>query len=807
MQAAQLEIKSFETAAGRCDDSHLPGKLKLIPMFKNLNTAELAMVSSLLQLEAFEIGEELLTEGQPVSAVYFIEEGLVDILVNNDRVSQRGHMDSLGEMSCLSGEKTASATVRAITACQVWKIDRSLFLSVIDAIPMLRSKMISTITSRLQHLSHRFSEILKHIPHGIVKIDLNGVITDEFSSRCIDYLGIQKLTGESLGNLLYRYNEKASQKWDQAIDSFATDTESSLNARLASFPEEVTYLHPDGSTRIFRLFYHVTVDDEGQLTGLDIGIDDITLSRQYQSELSSFQNMMAGLEQLLVLFEAGTGLIVQESISNSQLGQVHFPTWKSLKGNSILESILKNQAQDQLDHFRGWLGMLQDQFILESMSVDELIRLAPRFVFETISGKVLELTFTLNSARNGTYNEVLGKFEYLEAEPECQDCQELQTATMDLMEEVMAAEAEHQSSLPEALNEMQLSLEFSQSRMTTPNALVSNHRQIAAMIHSVKGLGQSFGLNAIAQAAHELEEILTKALVSGQNVSVNEQLVTSFRSLLSLIVVSKSLCNGDEIRDLGISRSREPEIRIPLNRFKQINKELDTILGNYDIKGLDDNQLCSLKRLKEEMSALEAEKLDIVFPRLHRIIQDTAGILNKRVEFRVVEKAPVLLDRKLGHRINTCLIQMVKNAVYHGVESPSERKFLGKPEKGIIELTTEEQAGCIIICVRDDGQGINVRKTVDRALKNKQVSVEAADKMLDEKRFDDVFALLFQPGFSTATSVTLTSGRGIGMHMIKTEMEAMGGSVSIDSVNNGGTRVCLSLPSLQMKNESVISNF
>lgn len=790
MYTGQTEITADPVRPAETVDERI-APLKQIPLFRDLKTAELKRIGKQMRLRSKAPGETLLEQGSPVPAVYIIREGTVDVLVNDDRVAQRGALDSLGEMSCLSGEENASATVVTVTPCQVWEIKREAFLKVIDAIPVLRSQLHTTITSRLQSLSHRFSEILKHIPHGIVKIDLAGVITDEFSSRCTDYLGISDLAGRRLGEILFSENPALAEQWDRTIRSLSSDADSNLLARLSHLPDEVTYRHPDGRDRIFNLFYHFTVDKHGALTGLDIGIDDVTQKSQYRQELSSFQDLMTNMEQLLVMFESETGLILQETISHSRMGQVHFPSWQNLKGRSIMDSILAMQDPEELAHFQRWLKMLGEPFILESMSREELIDLAPRFVFESVAGDVVELTFNLNPNQTGTYTEVLGKLDFVADEGEDPGSQ---VSTMVLMEEIVAAEEEHPSSLPEALNEMQISLEYAQSQMVTPNALALNYRQVAGLIHSVKGLGQSFGIGTIATAAHELEDALEETIKNGQSPTSSAQLMAAFKSLLSLIVVSKSLCTSDAAKDLGHCRSRGPEIRIPLEQFQQMKRDLNRILagqGGYD---RDNPSAGALKRLNETLTTLEMMRLEKLFPRLKRIVADTAGLLHKQVELAINEKEPVHLDLKAGHTLSTCLIQLVKNAVFHAVESPSDRRFLGKPEKARIDLIVTRDREHAFICVQDDGRGINTKKVLERAEQLQILDPETAARLDVENRREDILALLFEPGFSTAGSVSLISGRGVGMSLIKTEIEALGGSVMIKSQENKGTQVFLKLP-------------
>jgi CRP-like cAMP-binding protein/signal transduction histidine kinase len=769
-----------------------------VPLFKDLTPEQLSLISQHMNFCTKKAGENLMVQGQPVPAVYIIHKSTVDVLVNDDRVAQRGALDSLGEMSCLAGEDIASATVRAITPCQVWQIERDIFLKVIDAIPPLRAKLHSTISNRLQALSHRFSEILKHIPHGIVKIDLNGVITDEFSSRCTDYLGISQLTGKMLGGLLFSENRALEAKWDQVIHSFSAEAGSGLLQKLDQLPEEVVYRHPDGGERIFRLIYHVTTDKHDQVTGLDIGLDDVSQKRQYQDDLSSFQDLMTNMEQLLIMFESDTGLIVQETITHSHLGQVHFPIWKNLKGRNIFDTLLVRQDPEQHDHFQRWLKMLGESFILETMSREELIDLAPRFTYETVLGDVVELSFNLNPGQSSSYSEVLGKLDFV-----ANDSEEAgnQISTMELMEEIVAAEEEHQSALPEALNEMQISLEYAQSQMVTPNALAANYRQVAGLIHSVKGLGQAFGIQTISTAAHELEDALEKTIKGGQSPTLSSELLISFKLLLSLIVVSKSLSSADHVKDLGHCRSRRPEICLSLEQFQQVKQDLSLLQDRYP----DPETAAIVKRLNDMFSSIDMMGLETIFPRLERVITDTAGLLHKQVTFRTEEKKPVFLDRLMGHTVGTCLIQMIKNAVFHGIEASADRRFLGKPETALVELIAARDKETVHICVRDDGKGINTDMVLERAIQLKLLEPETAEQLRSENRREEIFSLLFEPGFSTAGSVSLISGMGVGMSLIRSEIEGLGGTVTVRSKENQGTEIILTIPITPVRKASNVN--
>ncbi len=785
-----MEALKIDSRLSSDIDEEFIRHLKNLSIFKELTLPQLQIITKAVKLKQFEPGAELIIQGFPVTAVFFIKNGLVDVLVNDDRVAQRGELDTIGEMSCLSGERFASATVKAVTRCQAWEIERELFISIINSIPSLRSQMFSLISSRLQQISHRFSEILKHIPHGIIKIDVQGLITDEFSSRCIEYFGVSRLTGKSFGELLFVDDSKLKNRWEETIQSMV-ENGSDITSKIRTLPSEVTYPHPDGTNRIFELFYHDCRDESGKLVGFDIGMDDVTRSRYYKTQLSSFKDLLTRMEQLLILFDSESGLVIQETISKSKIGQLHFPSWKNLKGSNILSSILSYRSSEERQHLDRWLKMLQDPFVLESMDGNQLADLAPRFAIETATGDVAELTFSLGRNTPKGYREILCSLKFLEAGP---DCGPPVYSTMQLMEEITAAEKEHSRNLPEALNEMQTSLDIVQSLMSTPDNLLKNQNRIAAIIHSVKGLGQSFGLSTIATASHEFEDVLGDTLKGNQNPETSEQLIDLFKSLLSLILVSRSLCKTERDLDLGVIRNRKPEIQISQKNYKALHQHFARIVESFQKSPHNQDDLSALMVLKKEIESYGQTKPGDVFPRLQRIVADTSNLLNKKVEFIIHEKSTAMISIEKGHVLNSCLIQLVKNAVCHGVETKEERKFLGKPEKALIELIIARNGTNLVVCVKDDGKGLNFKKIAERALLMKLVDAETCQKLLEEKNHEHIANWIWETGFSTSESISLASGRGVGMSMVKEEIERLGGTVRIEATEGKCSRITLHIP-------------
>ena len=769
--------------------------LSSVSLFSGISESKLRLIGRSLKNKRVEAGTDLLQQGKPAKAVYLIKEGFVDILVNEDRVAQRGSMESIGEMSCLSGEDSASATARAIVDCTVWEIRRETFIRIVESIPELRAKMYHLLSSRLQQLSHRFSEILKHIPHGIVKIDLQGNITDEFSSRCIDYFGVTQLTGKNLGEMLFPDDRHLRTRWSNAIDGlFGQKTK--VTDAIKAFPREVSYRHPDGETRIFELLYHNTLDKQDHITGLDIGFVDVTQQRYYKSQLSSFQSMVLNMERLLLMFESQTGIIVQETITHSKLGQLHFPSWKHLKGKSLFATLLKEREKKELEHLNRWLNMLNEPFATEAMSADELINLAPVFAFETFTGDVMELSFSVGNQKDAAYNEVLCRFDLIQTKKEEE---QPVYSTMELMEEITSAQEEYGTGLVEALNEMQVSMEIVQSQMTTPYDLAINSQEIARTIHSIKGLGQSFGLSVIANASHRLEEVLAAVLQNGQSPVVTNQLLDSFKSLLSLLVVSKSLCESEKIKDVGMIRSRKNDIPVPQEQFKRLKNELKEIIRQLGETPPDKDHKDRLLRFQHNFAVVEQMKPSTIFPRLKRIVNDIADLLNKKIEFSIVEKSTALLSFNNGHVLNACLIQLVKNAVFHGIESPEERRFLGKQEKARIDVNIQRIGNTLSVSVQDDGRGINLSKTAQRAVVLGMVDAERSQQLLEEGRQAEIIEWIWSQGFSTSEAVSLSAGRGMGLSMVKSEIEGIGGKVFLETIEGSQTRFDLRIPVVEVQ--------
>lgn len=227
------------------------------------------------------------------------------------------------------------------------------------------------------------------------------------------------------------------------------------------------------------------------------------------------------------------------------------------------------------------------------------------------------------------------------------------------------------------------------------------------------------------------------------------------------------------------------ELVITQAMLAQNSKNIDTALYQQLTSGLADLER-NTRDLQEAVMSIRMIPMSLVFNRFPRMLRDLAGKLGKKVELEQVGEATEL-DKGLVEKITDPLTHLVRNSVDHGIEPPAERIAKGKPETGTITLVASHQGGSIVIEVRDDGKGLNRAKLLAKA---RERGLDAPDTMTDQ----EVYALIFAPGFSTAEVVTDVSGRGVGMDVVKKNITALGGTVEIDSAEGYGMTVRVRLP-------------
>lgn len=190
--------------------------------------------------------------------------------------------------------------------------------------------------------------------------------------------------------------------------------------------------------------------------------------------------------------------------------------------------------------------------------------------------------------------------------------------------------------------------------------------------------------------------------------------------------------------------------------------------------------------LQESVMSIRMMPISFVFSRYPRVVRDLASKLNKRVELKTVGENTEL-DKGLIEKIADPLTHLVRNSLDHGIEVPEKRIAAGKSAQGTITLRAFHQGGSIVIEVSDDGAGLNRGKILAKA---RERGLPVHDGMTDQ----EVWLLIFEAGFSTAEKVTDVSGRGVGMDVVKRNIQSMGGRIDIESAFGVGTRISIRLP-------------
>jgi two-component system chemotaxis sensor kinase CheA len=195
----------------------------------------------------------------------------------------------------------------------------------------------------------------------------------------------------------------------------------------------------------------------------------------------------------------------------------------------------------------------------------------------------------------------------------------------------------------------------------------------------------------------------------------------------------------------------------------------------------------NIRELQERVMAVRMVPISNVFSRVPRLVRDLAGTLGKKAGVQITG-GETEIDKSVIEQIGDPLTHLVRNAVDHGIEPPALRVAAGKPEQGTVKLSAFHQGGSVIIHIEDDGRGLDAEKVRKKALS--QGLIRADEELTPEALRD----LIFRPGFSTADQVTDVSGRGVGMDVVRTNIEALNGSISLDSEPGRGTRFRISLP-------------
>ena len=248
--------------------------------------------------------------------------------------------------------------------------------------------------------------------------------------------------------------------------------------------------------------------------------------------------------------------------------------------------------------------------------------------------------------------------------------------------------------------------------------------------------------------------------IANQSIRVNVDTLEHLMTMVSELVLTRNQL-------LEISRRNEDtEFKVPLQRLSNVTAEL-----------------------QEGVMKTRMQPIGNAWQKLPRIVRDLSGELGKQIELEM-HGADTELDRQVLDLIKDPLTHMVRNSADHGLETPAERVASGKGEQGTIRLSAYHEGGHIIICIADNGRGLNTERIKAKAVSNGLVTEAELEKMTEAQ----IHKFIFAPGFSTAAAVTSVSGRGVGMDVVRTNIDQIGGTIDIKSVAGEGSSVTIKIP-------------
>jgi two-component system chemotaxis sensor kinase CheA len=193
------------------------------------------------------------------------------------------------------------------------------------------------------------------------------------------------------------------------------------------------------------------------------------------------------------------------------------------------------------------------------------------------------------------------------------------------------------------------------------------------------------------------------------------------------------------------------------------------------------------RELKDSVMSMRAQPVGSVFQRMPRLVREVAAKTHKKVRLETHGETTEV-DRSIIERLGDPLTHIIRNSVDHGVEAPAARLAAGKPEEGVIRLSAEHRGGRIVIEIKDDGAGINSERVLKIA---REKGLVGPDAQLSE---DEINNLIMMPGFSTAETISDISGRGVGMDVVRSNIQDLGGRITLKSVRGQGMTIQLALP-------------
>jgi two-component system, chemotaxis family, sensor kinase CheA len=355
---------------------------------------------------------------------------------------------------------------------------------------------------------------------------------------------------------------------------------------------------------------------------------------------------------------------------------------------------------------------------------------------------------------------------------------------------------------------------------------------IFRFFHTVKGSCGFLNLPRFERLSHAAEDVLSEIRAGNRSadpatVSAVLGIMDRIAELAEAVAIGAALPdeNDDYLigalaqRDEAAARQEAPPavettrqggaqavprtIRLPLSLIDQLmNGVSDMVLarnelsrklrersGDPELESAFERLSTCVADMRDAISKTRMQRVDRLFTAIPRMVRDLGRELGKRIDL-ILEGGDVEMDREMVEMVVDPLTHIVRNSIDHGIETPEQRCALGKPEAGTLRLQARQSGNQIVIEVSDDGRGIDTGRLVEKAIAAGKLSRDAAAKMSEAEKLD----LIFQAGLSTAQAVTAISGRGVGMDVVRANVERIGGVIALHNQPGRGLRIVLRVP-------------
>src|SRR6186713_1117074 len=376
---------------------------------------------------------------------------------------------------------------------------------------------------------------------------------------------------------------------------------------------------------------------------------------------------------------------------------------------------------------------------------------------------------------------LMGKFR--DGAPASSEAVTLILATIDRIKIILESLESDQREPEGADDDLISSLEGMVDRISVGGAKPESEHSVGTLVHQVlerplregedtlDDLERAFRNTAIeaelAKSPKPAASVIDAAVKEDETgKSANQSIRVTVDTLEQLMtMVSELVLTRNQLLEI-VRRHEESEFKTPLQRLSNVTAEL-----------------------QEGVMKTRMQPIGNAWQKLPRIVRDLSNELGKKIDLEM-QGADTELDRQVLDLIKDPLTHMVRNSADHGLETPAERLASGKGEQGTIRLSAYHEGGHIIICIADNGRGLNTDRIKAKAVSSGLVTEAELEKMTEAQ----IHKFIFAPGFSTAAAVTSVSGRGVGMDVVRTNIDQIGGTIDIKSVAGEGSSVTIKIP-------------